>query len=94
MDVVGFYTNIPLDEGLPALRQRLDERDKKDVCTDTLVKLAELVLKIIFLVSTKKLSNKEEAQQLGQSLLYPIVFYLWQICRKNFSTIFILGIYR
>ena len=55
MDVVGFYTNIPLDEGLPALRQRLDERDKKDVCTDTLVKLAELVLKIIFLVSTKKL---------------------------------------
>ena len=55
MDVVGFYTNIRHDEGLPALRQRLDERDKKDVCTDTLVKLAELVLKIIFLVSTKKL---------------------------------------
>ena len=55
MDVVGFYTNIPHDERLPALRQRLDGRDKKDVCTDTLVKLAELVLKIIFLVSTKKL---------------------------------------
>ena len=45
MDVVGLYPNIPHDEGLSALRKRRNERDKKDVSTDTLVKLAELVLK-------------------------------------------------
>ena len=37
--------NIPHDEGLSALRKRLDMRDEKDVSTDTLVELAELVLK-------------------------------------------------
>ena len=31
MDVVSLYPNIPLDEGLSALRKRLDERDEK-VC--------------------------------------------------------------
>ena len=36
MDVVGLYPNIPHDEGLSALRKRLNERDKKDVSTDTL----------------------------------------------------------
>ena len=45
MDVVGLYPNILHDEGLSALRKRLNERDKKDVSTDTLVELAELVLK-------------------------------------------------
>ena len=45
IDVVGLYPNIPHDEGLSALRKRLNERDKKDVSTDTLVELAELVLK-------------------------------------------------
>ena len=45
MDVVGLYPNIPHEEGLSALRKRLNERDKKDVSTDTLVELAELVLK-------------------------------------------------
>ena len=46
MDVVGLYPNIPHDEGLPAIRKRINERDKKDVSTDDiLVELAELVLK-------------------------------------------------
>ena len=46
MDVVGLYPNIPHDEGLSAIRKRINERDKKDVSTDdTLVELTELVLK-------------------------------------------------
>lgn len=43
--VVGVYPTIPHDEGLSALRKRLSERDEKDVSTDTLVELAESVLK-------------------------------------------------
>ena len=41
MDVVCLYPNIPHDEGLSVLRKRLNERDKKDVSTDTFVELAE-----------------------------------------------------
>ena len=59
MDVVGLYPNIPHDEGLSALRKRLNERDKKDVSTDTLVELAELVLKNnIFNFNQKTLKQK------------------------------------
>ena len=59
MDVVGLYPNIPHDKGLCALRKRLNERDKKDVSTDTLVELAELVLKNnIFNFNEKTLKQK------------------------------------
>ena len=45
VDVVALYPNIPHDEGLSALRKRLDLRQEKDVTTSTLVELAEVVLK-------------------------------------------------
>ena len=45
MDVIDLHPNISHDEDLPALRRRHDETDEKDVSTDTLVELAELVLK-------------------------------------------------
>ena len=45
VDVVGLCPNIPHDEGLSALRKRLDLRQEKDVTTSTLVELAEVVLK-------------------------------------------------
>ena len=59
MDVVGLYPNIPHDEGLPALRERFNDRDQKDVPTDTLVELAELVLRnSIFNFNQKTLKQK------------------------------------
>ena len=45
VDVVGLYPNIPHDEGLSALRKRLDLRQEKDVTTSIQVELAEVVLK-------------------------------------------------
>ena len=45
VDVVGLYPNIPHEEGLSALRKRLDLRQEKNVTTSTLVELAEVVLK-------------------------------------------------
>ena len=46
MDVVSLHCDILHDKGLSALGKRLNERDKKDVSTDTLVELTELILKI------------------------------------------------
>ena len=45
IDVVGLYPNIPLDEGLVFLKGFLDSMADKQVTTDTLTELAELVLK-------------------------------------------------
>ena len=45
VDVVGLYPSIPHDEGLKAMRAALDKRAKKDVSTDSLCELAEIVLK-------------------------------------------------
>ena len=43
--MVGLYPSIPHDEGLEALRVSLDGREDKSVSTDSLVELAEVVLK-------------------------------------------------
>ena len=45
IDVVGLYTNIHLDEGLEAAREALEERQDKDVTTEFVIRLLELVLK-------------------------------------------------
>ena len=45
IDVVGLYPNIRHDEGLAFLKDFLDSRVDKQVKTDTLIELAELVLK-------------------------------------------------
>ena len=44
MDVKSLYTIIPNADGLKALRHFLDERPILDPPTDTLIRLAELVL--------------------------------------------------
>ena len=45
VDVVGLYPNIAHEEGLSALRKRLDSRMEKYFSSDTLCDLAEVVLK-------------------------------------------------
>ena len=45
IDVVGLYPNIPHEEGLASLRKFLDARAEKKVTTETLLELAEIVLK-------------------------------------------------
>ena len=45
IDVVGLYPNIPHDEGLIALRKSLESREDQRISTDSLMDLAECVLK-------------------------------------------------
>ena len=46
MDVKSLYTVIPNHDGLKALQHFLDRRDKKEPSTNTLLRLAELVLSL------------------------------------------------
>ena len=45
IDVVALYPSIPHDEGLGVLRKALDSRADRSVSTDSLMDLAEVVLK-------------------------------------------------
>ena len=45
IDVVGLYHNIPREDGLVAMRKALDPRQEKTVLTESLIELAECVLK-------------------------------------------------
>ena len=45
VDVVGFYSSIPHQAGLEALKKALDARENKFISTDDIVKMAEFVLK-------------------------------------------------
>ena len=45
IDAVGLYPNIPHDEGLAFLKDFLESRVDKQVTTDTLIELTELILK-------------------------------------------------
>ena len=55
MDVVGLYPNIPHGEGLASLYKFLETRENKQILSDTLAELAEIVLKTIYLNLMKKL---------------------------------------
>ena len=45
IDVVGLYPHIPHDEGLQSIREALNNRENPEIPTETIVDLAELVLR-------------------------------------------------
>ena len=71
VDVVGLYLNIPHEEGLYALRERLNERMEKHVSSDTLCDLAEDVLKSNFLKFDKKTVKQKRGTAIGTKFAPP-----------------------
>ena len=71
MVVVGLYPNIPHDEGLSALRKRLNGRDRKDVFTDTLVELVELVFKNNIFNFNKRTLKQKRGTAIGTKFAPP-----------------------
>ena len=45
VDVIGLYTSIPHDAGLEVLRKALDNREKKKISVDDLIKMTEICFK-------------------------------------------------
>ena len=91
MDVVGLYPNIPHGEGLASLYKFLETRENKQISSDTLAELAEIVLKIIYLnfqkyinyINFQKLSDKNVEPLLEPSSRLLMLFFVWLISRKN-----------
>ena len=71
VDVVGLYPNIPQEEGLSALRKRLDNRMEKYISSDTLCDLAEVVLKNNIFKFGKKTLKQKRGTAIGTKFAPP-----------------------
>ena len=74
--LLAYIPNIPHDEGLPALRKRLDLRQEKDVTTSTLVELAEAILKNNIFTFMEKFLKQKRGTVIGTKFApsYSILF--------------------
>ena len=71
MDVVGLYPNIPHGEGLDSLRRFLETRDNKQISSDTLTELAEVVLKNNIFEFDEKTFKQKRGTAIGTKFAPP-----------------------
>ena len=76
IDVVGLYPNIPHDEGLIAIRKALDSREDKSISTDSLMDLAECVLKNNIFEHNERFYKQLRGTAIGTKMAppYAIIF--------------------
>ena len=65
IDVVGLYPNIPHELGLSAMKKALDKREDKSVSTETLLDLAEFVLKNNFFTHNDQIFRQIRGTAMG-----------------------------
>ena len=76
IDVVAIYPNIPHEEGLASIRKHLDNRENKEVRTNTIVEPANIVLKNNCIQFLDKLFVQKRGAALGTKFApsYSILF--------------------
>ena len=77
IDVVGLYPNIPHEEGLIVIRKALDKREDKVITTDSLMELAECVLKNNIFENNTCVYKQKQGTALGTKMA--IYIYLKKI---------------
>ena len=73
IDVVGLYLSIPNEEGLRILRNVSEKRSNKNVSTDTLFELAELVLRNSYFEFDKRYLQQIRGTAIETKLATPYV---------------------
>ena len=76
IDAVSLYPNIPDEEGLIAVRKALDTRKNKTISTDSLIELAECVLKNNIFEHDKSVFKQLRGIAIGTKMVppYAIIF--------------------
>ena len=77
MDVVGLHSPIPHDEDLSALRKQLESRKENNVSTDTIIDLAEVVLKNNIITFGKKTLKKKRGTAIGTKFAPPHSIFIY-----------------
>ena len=70
-DVVGLYPSIPHESGLNALREALEQRSRKEIPTENLIKMAEFVLKNNFFEFDSKVFQQIAETAIGTKFVPP-----------------------
>ena len=76
IDVVPLYPNIPNEKGLLFLKKALDKRQNKTVSTESLIEVAELVLRNSYFEFNDKFKKQKEGTAIGTKFAppYAIIF--------------------
>ena len=79
-DVVGLYPIIPHQADLSALKEALENRSAKKIPTETLIKLAEFVLKNNLLEFNNKVFQQISGTTVGTKFAPPYAFiYMYKV---------------
>ena len=71
VDVVGLYPNIPHDDGLAAVKKALDKRDNQSISSDSILELAECVLKNNIFEHNSKTFKQKQGTAIGTKMAPP-----------------------
>ena len=84
IDVVGLYPDIPHEEGLIAIRKALDTRKDKTISTDSLIELAECVLKNNIFEHDKSVFKQLRGTAIGTKWCHLMLSFLWIPWKKTY----------
>ena len=84
IDVVGLYPNIPHDEGLIAMRKALDLRKDKTISTESLIELAECVLKNNIFEHNLSFYKQLRGTAIGSKMAPPYAIIILRDLEKRF----------
>ena len=82
--VVGLYPSIPNEEGLRILRNVLEIRSNKNVTTDTLIELSELVLQNNYFEFNERCLKQIRDTAIGTKFAPPYVIIYMAALEKDF----------
>ena len=68
LDVIGFHTQIPHDEGIEVISSYLDQLDDQTVSTESLWKLVEIAVKNIYFENGNKMYHQFLGTSIGTKL--------------------------
>ena len=74
MDIVGLYTDIPHEEGLASLYTFQENSEKKQISSDTLAEIAEIVLKNNIFEFDEKTLKRKRGTTIGIKFVLKILF--------------------
>ena len=83
IDAVGLYPNIPHNEGVGAIRDALETREDKIISTESIVELAECVIKNNIFEYDNTYFKQKPGTATGTKMPPHMPSYLWKIKFKN-----------
>ena len=80
-DVVGLYPSIPHLAALTALKEALENRSVKKICTENIIKMAEFALKNNLFEFNSRVFQQISGTAIGTKFASPYAFTWIELCK-------------